>query len=122
MTGKNIFDRAIALLGYNSSGESFNDSVLIARCDSIINAVYNDLANELLRSGVIDKIMPLNSVNESIPLPKTVMNDCFLYGVAMWIAQSENDGDNQRFFARLYEYKRDFYRKNSAFAVIDDVL
>ena len=122
MTGKNIFDRATALLGYNSSGESFNDSVLIARCGSIVDAVYNDLANELKRSGVIDEIVPLKRVNEPIPLPITVLSDCFLYGVAMWIAQSENDSDNQRFFARLYEYKRDFYRKNSAFAVIDDVL
>lgn len=122
MTGKNIFDRATALLGYNSSGESFNDSVLIARCGSIVDAVYNDLANELKRSGVIDEIVPLKGVNEPIPLPITVLSDCFLYGVAMWIAQSENDSDNQRFFARLYEYKRDFYRKNSAFAVIDDVL
>lgn len=122
MTGRNIFDRAIALLGYNSSGVSFNDSVLIARCDSIINAVYNDLANELKQSGVIDEILPLESMNEPILLPKAVLNDCFLFGVAMWIAQSENDGDNQKFFAGLYEYKRDFYRKNAAFAVIDDVL
>ena len=114
MTGKNIFDRACDLLGYNSSGVSFNDS--------IIHAVYNDLANELKQSGVIDEILPLRNMNEPIPLPQTVLNDCFLFGVAMWIAQSENDSDNQRFFARLYEYKRDFYRKNAAFAVIDDVL
>ncbi|MEE1018350.1 MAG: hypothetical protein UH824_02580 [Acutalibacteraceae bacterium] len=122
MTGKNIFDRACDLLGYNSSSVSFNDSVLIARCDSIIHAVYNDLANELKQSGVIDEILPLRNMNEPISLPQTVLNDCFLFGVAMWIAQSENDSDNQRFFARLYEYKRDFYRKNAAFAVIDDVL
>lgn len=122
MTGKNLFEKAIALLGYNASGESFNDSVLIARCSSIINAVYNDLTNELLRSGVIDEILPLGGMNEPVPLPRAVLNDCFLYGTAMWIAQSENDSDNQRFFARLYEYKRDFYRKNAAFAVIDDVL
>ena len=122
MTGKNLFDRAVSLLGYNASGVSFNDSVLTARCDSIISAVYNDLANELKNSGVIDEIKPLCGMDVPVPLPKAVLSDCFIYGTAMWIAQSENDADNQRFFAKLYEYKRDFYRRNSAFAVIDDLL
>ena len=103
MTGQEAFEQAMGLLGYANGNGLRNDNALLQRALPILNAVYGDL---YYVSEKKNPYKPIVSIAEEVPLPERVTNDCFVYGVAMWLAQSENDGDNQQLFASIYNQKR----------------
>lgn len=103
MTGLNMFDKAMLLLGYTGShNELSGKDELLTRGLVAINQVYSDLH---YASDTTD-FVPLNNINDTINLPTRVLYDVMPYGVAMFLAQAEGDGDNQQMFSVLYNQKR----------------
>ena len=50
--------------------------------------------------------LPALSPEDAIDLPERVLNDVMPYGAAAFLAQSENDGDQQQYYIMLYNQKR----------------
>lgn len=102
MTGKQLFQQAVQLLGYTNSFGVSNESALMQRGLAVVNAIYSDLFYACGKK----EYKPIPDMDSVIVLPERILNDCFVYGVAMMLAQSENDGDNQQLYAALYNQKR----------------
>ena len=100
MNLQQVYNEAMKLLGYtNQDGVIDND-----------NSAHKILA---IGNAILVEITPksqdftrLTSITEEIPLTERVIMDCFVYGVAMWLALHNNDGDNQQIFASLFEQKK----------------
>lgn len=109
MTVQESIRSALALLGYTGEYDFSNDSALLKRTVTIANAVFSDLfylIHPRRSDGSEVTFTPITSASQTVDLPDRIVNDCFVYGLAMWLAQSENDGDNQQLFAALYNQKR----------------
>lgn len=103
MTGLNMFDRVMLLLGYSgANGEISGKDELLTRGLAAINQIYSDL----LYIGGSDDFSPLLTINDEINLPPRALYDVMPYGVAMFLAAAEGDGDNQQIFSSLYNSKR----------------
>jgi len=103
MTGQQMFDKAMTLLGYvGSHNEISGKDELLTRGLAFINQIYSDLH---YASDTINFIS-LNNINDEINLPTRALYDVMPYGVAMFLAQAEGDGDNQQMFSALYNQKR----------------
>lgn len=100
MTAKEMLNKAMALLGYNHNG-NLADRISAAALH-FINLVYADLWP--MRHE--EEFKPIAVLADKIDLPTEVLYDVFPYGLAMFIAQSENDGDQQQIWASLYNQKR----------------
>ena len=102
MTGEEVLSKAMKLLGYtnNQGNVELAGRVRSSAADNI-NIVYADLSRIEGK-----EFTPITSLDQRINLPDIVMYDCFVYGLAMNIARSEYDTDNQREFAILYNNKR----------------
>ena len=103
MTAADVEKKTINLLGYtDGSGNIAPDARLRQRVLTAINAVYADLFYAL---GKTD-FSPVMSPEDTIDLPERVLNDVMPYGAAAFLAQSENDGDQQQYYIMLYNQKR----------------
>lgn len=112
MNGNNVVALAKRLLGYDNDEGIVNE--INSKGISAVNAVYADLFMKLKQGGCdgVDKNAKygrIEDMSKAIALSDDIMNDCFVYGVASWIARIMGDGDNERFYSTLYEYKRDWY-------------
>lgn len=98
-----LINNALKMLGYTDSDGNTELASRIRNCAAVtVNLVYADL----WRMFNTDPFIPIKSLNDTINLPQNVLNECFLYGLAMHIARSENDGDQQQFYTLLYNSKR----------------
>ncbi|MBQ8740802.1 MAG: hypothetical protein IJY79_04555 [Clostridia bacterium] len=103
MKANELLNSALKMLGYtNADGNAeltgrIRNSAIVA-----VNLVYGDLWR-MCNTGEFE---PIESLDYEIKLPQKAMGDVFLYGLAMHIARSENDGDQQQYFAALYNAKR----------------
>ena len=98
MTAANIFLRAISLIGY--TGDSHIESMK-QRAIPLINAAYIDVC----RAKNIE-FTPIKSMSDSLALEEELALDVMVYGLAMFIAQSEGDDEISAFFCDLYNRKR----------------
>lgn len=107
MNGMSLFDKAMEMLGYASAeGISGRDDML-KKALTLINNVYAELHYAFVqRPGDEDNFVPLANINDSLNLPTIVLNDIAPYGVAMYLAQSEDDADNQSLYASIYNQKK----------------
>ena len=105
MTGKEVLDQAMSLLGYTDSDGHLNSQTsrpVWQRALFVINQIYRDLWYV-----TSDKTFtPLSHIGESVHLPERAAGDAMPYGVAMLLAQGEGDNHNQSLFAELYNRKR----------------
>ena len=104
MTGDQIMREALLLLNYtNASGEidARQSTEIMKRGLTIVNII---LADVLRVEG--KKIVLLQQLTDALPVEDETAYDVIPYGVAMLIAQGENDGDNQQLMAALYNQKR----------------
>ena len=118
MLASEIYNQACGLLGYNESNlnlPSAADEISGAAISSI-NQIYADLFYSL-NTG--EEFKPIKRMTDEIILPSRILYNVMPYGVAMLIAQSESDGDNQALFASLYNQKR---RNRSRIGAMSDVL
>ena len=116
MTVRDIFQKAMIMLGYTgSNGEISGEQEYLKRGIVAVNQVYADLFYALGNSSFV----PAEKSMDKIDLPERVLYDVMPYGVAMFIAQSENDGDSQQLFAETYTRKRASLRHENS---IKDVI
>lgn len=103
MTGREILDKAVRLLGYTDSlGNMEMSGRIKSRAITVINFIYSDLFYLLKKEGFVG----IKELGDEIYLPERLLNDIMPYGVAALIAQSEGDGDQQYVFIKLYNAKR----------------
>lgn len=115
-TGRDVLNRALVLLNYtNRFGEldGQQNGELFKRGLPILNQVYSDLWNIEHNGDAPSKKRPdlpcwkeLCNMAEPIRLSPRTIQDVMPYGVAMFLAQNENDSDNQTLMANLYNQKR----------------
>lgn len=104
-TGRDVLERALRLLNYTDAdgrldGRQFAE--LYQRGLSVVNQIYSDLWFLERRAPFTE----LAQLERPLMLSARCVNDIFPYGVAMLLAQTEGDGDNQLLFANLYNQKR----------------
>ena len=103
MTGLNMFVKVMLMLGYSgANGEISGNEELLSRGLMAINQIYSDL----IYVGGGDDFTPMLDMSEEINLPPRALYDVMPYGVAMFLAASEGDVDNQQIFTELYNRKR----------------
>ena len=110
MNAKEIFDRAVLLLGYNDAdGAVSGETALQIRTVQAINTVLYELC----------KHPPISDINAEL-LVDDATADALVYGVGMILANGEGDGDRGNLFAEIYNVKRAGTRAKST--RIGDVL
>lgn len=107
MNGMSLFNRAMEMLGYASEeGISGRDDML-KKALTLVNNVYAELYYAFVGGhGKEDNFVSLANINDTLNLPKYVLTDIAPYGVAMYLAQSESDADNQSLYASIYNQKK----------------
>lgn len=104
-TAKEVFERALRLLGYTDSlGEidGAQDAEMYKRGMTAVQQIYADCAG-IEHPGGADFLQDMNA---PLNLSAKTVNDVMPYGVAMLIAQNDGNGDSQALFATLYNQKR----------------
>ncbi len=104
-TGKQVFEQALMMLNYTDSTGRPNgqkNKALYARALSLLNQICCDL---YYVEGRRDW-KPLNSMDDPLPLSDRAVSDVLPYGLAMLLAQSESDIDNQTVYSTLFNQKR----------------
>ena len=104
-TGQDVLEQALHLLNYTDiygqlDGQQHTE--LYKRGLAAVNQIYGDL----WFTGRKEPFLPLTSLRETLSLSARQLHDVMPYGVAMLLALSEGDGDNQLLYARLYNRKR----------------
>lgn len=103
MKARKLLNNALKMLGYtNADGNAELTAQIRNSAIVTVNLVYSDLWKTANR----EPFEPIKSLDDEILLPQKAMDDVFLYGLAMHIARSENDGDQQQYFAALYNARR----------------
>lgn len=104
MTGRELFNKAMILLGYTDSDGSVQMSDRInSRALTCVNQVYADLFYASYSGRAFS---PLTNLSGVVELPERILNEVAPYGVASFIAQSEGDGENNQIFIALFNKKR----------------
>ena len=98
MTAANIFSKAISLIGY--TGDSHIESIK-QRAIPLINAAYIDVC----RAKNIE-FEPIKALSDELLVDEKLALDVLVYGLSMFIAQSEGDDEISAFFCDLYNRKR----------------
>ena len=107
MTGIALFEKAMEMLGYSSAEGISGREDMLKKALTLINLVYAELYYAFcFVPGGTDNFTPLKTMSEKLVLPPMVLNDIAPYGVAMYLAQSESDADNQNLYANIYNQKR----------------
>lgn len=105
MTGQEIFRQALLLLNYtNAHGavDAQNNAELHRRALPIVNQIYADLW-AVRHEG---DFVPLASLSEPVLLEANTVMNGMIYGVAMLVAQTDGDAENQTLYAALYNQRR----------------
>ena len=102
MTAKEMIDKALILLGYDSGDGSVGDARFSSASKSAVNFVLNDITHCLGLENYTD----ISDISTELQLPKRVLYDVFPYGVAAFIAANIGDSDKQQYFAAIYNMKR----------------
>ena len=105
MTGHKIFDSAMKLLGYTDSFGEIDDSTgLKSRATSVINRILTDL-----NLGI-----SIEKLSDNIKTSKET-EDALIYGAAMLLSLSDNDGGKNKLFAEIYNGKRASVKGNKTY-------
>ena len=104
MTAEKMIMCAIELLGYSVINSNVQIMPrIMTRAISIINTVYFDMWN--IAGDKKESFKPVTLLSDEIMLDSTAA-ECMKYGVAAFVAQSENDGDMQSVFMSIYNERR----------------
>ncbi len=106
MTGNDVLKQAYILLNYtdnNGNIHAGNNANLSKRALAVVNQIYADLW-EPREDGAAFSV--LHALHEPLDLIDYTAINIMPYGVAMLLAQSDGDADNQTLFASLYNQRR----------------
>ena len=112
MTGKSVLNQAMGLLGYRNMEELSGQAEVLMGGMVAVNQIYADLHYACSNA----PFSPLATLNDPLFLPDRALIDVMPYGVAMLLAQSESDGDNQQLFAEVYNRKRHSLSRSDSMA------
>lgn len=104
-TGEQVKNRALQLLNYTDKNGRLDGSMyadVTARVLPLVNQIYSDVWYGLYDDGFEE----LGAITDEFRLPERVINDVMPWGVAMLMAQTLGDADNQSLMAGLYNRKR----------------
>lgn len=104
MTGQEVMDRAILLLGYTDSrGETDAAAAaeLYKRGVSLLDQLCSDLT--AAEGGTV---VSVTALSQPLPLSDAAARGVLPYGVAMLLAASRGDNDQYNLFSALYTAKR----------------
>ena len=104
-TGEQIKIRALQLLNYTDRDGRLDSTMyadVTARALPLVNQIYSDVWYGLYDSGFEE----LGALTDVLQLPERVINEVMPYGVAMLMAQTIGDADNQTLMATTYNRKR----------------
>ena len=99
-----LVQNSVQMLGYTDrygSPDSEQYANLYKASLVFVNMIVSDLAKI---EGI--SYVPHTSEDDELYLSQITIDDIAPYGLAMWLAQLNNDGDNQALFASLYNQKR----------------
>lgn len=103
MKASEILNNTLKMLGYSDSDGNVELTQRIRNGAIVnLNLVYSDL----WRAAGSGDFEPVKSLDDELNLPAKALGDVFMYGLAMHIARSENDGDQQQYYTMLYNAKR----------------
>ena len=101
MTGNDIVNRALGLLGYaENNGNLQLTQRILQKSLPLVNMVYGDIAR---MCGI--KKQRLDNLSEQFEISDKAA-DVFACGVASYIANSEGDDNAQAFWAAEYQNRR----------------
>jgi len=104
-SGRDILKQALLLLNYTDIYEQLDEDdtdAVAKRGLAAVNQIYGDL----WYTGREDPFLPLTDLDEPVLLTDRQAKDVMPFGVAMLLAMSEGDGDNQQVYATVYNRKR----------------
>ncbi len=113
MTGMGLFDKAMEMLGYVSAEGISGKEDMLKKALSLINNVYAELYYAWQDTNT-KPFKPLKNINDELDLPALVLDNIAPYGIAMYLAQSESDADNQSLYAAIYNQKKTRVKSISA--------
>ena len=104
MNAKHILERALVLLNYvDAAGAPAPSAATAKRAVGLINQIAADLT---FAAHADAAFAPITRLDEDVPLDARTVQGVMPYGVAMLLAQSEGDADQQAIFATIYNRKR----------------
>lgn len=92
MTGQDIYKKALDSLGYT------DDSAIQRKALTVLTQIYDEL---FVASGEMEYNPPSSLGAEIKAGPK--LANAYIYGVASRLALGEGDGEQQQYFAAMYE-------------------
>lgn len=98
MTLLEAFYEAMKLCGYTNQDGVIDSDNTLPKLLAFGNSILAELTD--------GKFEPFQTYDDEIPLDRKTIYDCFLYGIGMWLALHNNDGDTQQIMASLYEQKK----------------
>lgn len=102
MTGHEALNQALILLGYtDQNGNEQLTRRIMNKAVATVNTVYEDLWQCVSD----EEFKPINTLSEEIKLKDRALT-ALPYGVAAFLAQSENDGDQQQLWMQTFNKKR----------------
>lgn len=104
MNAKHILERALVLLNYvDAAGTPAPSAATAKRAVGLINQIAADLT---FAANPNAAFVPIARLDEDVALDARTLHGVMPFGVAMLLAQSEGDADNQAVFAAIYNRKR----------------
>lgn len=103
MKATELLNNTLKMLGYSDSDGNVE---LTSRIRNSAIATVNLVYGDLWRAMCSGEFEPIKTLDDEIMLPQKALGDVFMYGLAMHIARSENDGDQQQYYTMLYNAKR----------------
>ena len=103
MTGHSAYTQALQLLNYTDTDGNVSPQLntdLNKRALTVVNQILADVLH--CSGGVVTQ---METLADHMPIPPEAA-PVMVYGIAMLLAQSESDGDNQQLYATLYNSTR----------------
>ena len=100
MTGNDVITKAVNILKYDIRKIDVNLRL------NILNDVYAEIYFAESDEANAETFTPLTSISDELHLSPYALYNCIVYGVCAKLALSENDADNQVYYAQEYNEKK----------------
>ena len=104
MTGNDVEQRALVLLNYTTPTGETDNRQNAEQIRKALDAVNQTLADMLFVMG--EPFREMNSLGEDLPMEDDAAIRVMVPGVAMYLAQGENDADSYDRFSVMYHQLR----------------
>lgn len=110
MTGNDILISALQKINYTAPGGEVDMDYVGGIGKRGLDAINYILAD--IQHIIGEETAVLETINDTVPLSDDILIRVMPWGVAMMLAQSEGDADNQGYCAELYNRLRNSFKRN----------